>query len=180
MEIRWDDYVVYDETSPSGLRWKVSRGRNAVRPGAVVGSLDKRRRWYTNSSVKGSKRSHFCHRIIWEIHNGPIENGFVIDHIDGDTSNNSVRNLRIVTPCINARNQKKASNNTSGITGVSLERKSSGLEYWVAQYCDNNRLLVRRRFSVAKLGHYEARQQAIQYRKEMLILVGGYSNRHGT
>lgn len=180
MEEKWSDYFVYDETSPSRLRWKISRGRNRVRAGDVVGSLDSRGRWCTRASLNGKYQNYFCHRIVWELHNEKIPGGLVIDHIDGNVKNNCICNLRLVTPCINSRNQKKPSNNTSGVTGVSFECKASGLQYWLAQYCDNNKVLRRRRFSVAKLGYLEAKQQAIQYREEMLKIIGGYSVRHGT
>ena len=33
------------------------------------------------------------HRIVWEIHNGPIPKGFDIHHKDGDKLNNAINNL---------------------------------------------------------------------------------------
>ena len=44
--------------------------------------------------------------------------GFVIDHIDGDTLNNSINNLRICKHEENLRNQKINKNNKSGFKGV--------------------------------------------------------------
>lgn len=54
--------------------------------GCFVGyKKDKRRIW---------KRGH---RLVWETFNGDIPNGFEIDHIDNDKTNNRLDNLRLVT-----------------------------------------------------------------------------------
>ena len=37
------------------------------------------------------------HRWIWDLHNGPIPKGFDIHHIDGDTLNNDITNLRLMS-----------------------------------------------------------------------------------
>lgn len=44
------------------------------------------------------------HRLMWEIFNGPIPNGYEIDHIDRNPSNNALNNLRLVTHSENAKN----------------------------------------------------------------------------
>lgn len=38
-----------------------------------------------------------AHRFIWECHNGVITGNKVINHIDGDKTNNSLRNLELIT-----------------------------------------------------------------------------------
>lgn len=43
------------------------------------------------------------HRIVWEVHNGPIPDQFEIDHIDGCKTNNHISNLRLVTHAENLR-----------------------------------------------------------------------------
>src|SRR4051794_16489510 len=37
------------------------------------------------------------HQEVWRAHRGPIPKGYEIHHHDGDTSNNSINNLRCVT-----------------------------------------------------------------------------------
>ena len=71
----------------------------------------KNERYYRNAHYK----PHSLHRAVWEYHNGKIPEGMVIDHIDRNTDNNQIENLRCVTLSENARNisseakaQKKA------------------------------------------------------------------------
>lgn len=53
---------------------------------------------------KAMKRA-FCrvHRIVWELHNGPVPEGLEIDHIDGNKQNNDISNLRAVSHSENLR-----------------------------------------------------------------------------
>ena len=52
---------------------------------------------------RSPKRSH---RIIWEMHHGPIPKGMQIDHIDGDCANNKLENLRLATNRENSCNRE--------------------------------------------------------------------------
>ena len=67
-----------------------------------------------------------AHRIIYVMYHNKWPE--LIDHIDGNPSNNCIDNLREVTYAGNARNQKKYKNNTSGCVGV---KKHEGK--WQAQ-----------------------------------------------
>ena len=48
---------------------------------------------------KGRKvgKLHYVHRLVWENFRGEIPEGKEMDHIDGDTSNNSITNLQLIT-----------------------------------------------------------------------------------
>lgn len=69
-----------------------------------------------------------AHRIAWAIHYGVWPKGEV-DHINGDTSDNRIKNLRAVSTSENSKNKSKYRNNTSGITGVSYHK---GIRQWTA------------------------------------------------
>lgn len=62
----------------------------------------------------------YLHRAVWLYHNGELPS--MLDHIDGDTRNNRIENLR---PCTNAQNQynsKVKTNNACGFKGVAYQR----------------------------------------------------------
>ena len=47
------------------------------------------RRW-------GAQPCTLLHRSVWTFHNGPIPEGFVIHHIDGNKANNELENLELL------------------------------------------------------------------------------------
>lgn len=86
------------------LYWTIpARGRQLNKP---VGSKNKA--GYLGFSFEGSH--YYCHRVVYELHNGPIGN-LDIDHIDRNRANNSIENLRVVD-----RSTNRLNNNASNIT----------------------------------------------------------------
>jgi hypothetical protein len=73
-------------------------------------------------------RAYVAARIIWKLVHGydPVE----IDHINRVKTDNRLANLREASRTDNCRNRGLLRNNTSGVSGVYLE-KSSGL--WVVE-----------------------------------------------
>jgi hypothetical protein len=65
-------------------------------------------------------RLYRAHRLAWFYthESWPIH---VIDHIDGDGTNNRISNLREATPSENGANRGMQANNTSGFKGVSFD-----------------------------------------------------------
>ena len=53
--------------------------------------------YYVISSSKEGNRGKQLHRLIYEDHHGPIPKGMQIHHIDGDTTNNDISNLEMVS-----------------------------------------------------------------------------------
>lgn len=89
--------------------------------------------YYTVRLCKDKKHKRFrVHRLmaIAFIPNDDPINKTEIDHIDNNRKNNALSNLRWVTHSQNNINRSKQSNNTSGITGVSFDKKQN---QWVVR-----------------------------------------------
>lgn len=138
----WHEYFNYDNEA-GRLVWKRRplshfkrdmdwRAWNTRRPGKLAGRV-----------VKMGRKWHPAYRIIWEMHNGPIPHGMVIDHIDCCRTNDRLCNLRLATPAQNSRNYKKRSHSTHALKGVSFDKKSkrwssririNGIYIWLGSY----------------------------------------------
>jgi hypothetical protein len=110
---------------------RIARSNNN-KVGDTAGSLDLshhgRSNGYWRVSVDGKR--HYSHRLIWLIAYGnAVDSGLEIDHINGDTSDNRLSNLRLSTPSENGQNQQMRTNNKSGYKGVCWE---SSREKWLA------------------------------------------------
>jgi len=92
-----------------------------------------------------------------------IYNKDQVDHIDGNKTNNHVDNLRFCTNSENQKNCCKRITNKSGILGVYLKNDNR----WVAKWTDFNANSKTKSFSIKKYGEQEAKQLAINLRKEM-------------
>lgn len=120
---------------------------------------------YLQVNVAG--QLYLVHRVIYEMHNGVIPIGMVIDHDDRDKSNNYPNNLKITTYGGNSRNKKKHSNNSSGVTGVSWE---SGRSKWRAH--------IEFQGKAINLGRYTDINDAIAIRLQVEHDLGFHPN-HG-
>lgn len=179
------DFLYYDESSPSALRWKraYNKGSN-VKAGDVAGSLDN---GYWKVHALG--RNYKAYKIVWALHNDfQNQDGYHIDHIDGDSSNNKVENLRLVDPTLNARNKPMLKSNKSGVHGVCFQtvktRQGKYVDRYVAGWRDLQGNPRTKCFSVNKYGKELAEFLAQEYRQhqiDLLNLMGaGYTDRHGT
>jgi hypothetical protein len=181
-EIDWNEVLVEDSSSPTGLRWKIRPSQN-IKAGAVAGCIQTDKKYGRQRFVvRYNKTLWLVHRILWVMRNGSIDINLEIDHINGNTLNNSVENLRLVSTIINNRNQKQYKNNSTGTTGVGFitaKGDTYASAYW-------NNLAGKReykQFSCKKLGLLPAFAAACAYREKMLDELNetgaGYSERHG-
>lgn len=72
------------------------------------------------------KGKHFLvHRAVWEVFNGPIPEGYDIDHIDGNPKNNNLDNLQAITHCENVKRRKMDYSYTVNNFNRGTEKRSS-------------------------------------------------------
>lgn len=136
---------------------RVARAWNTRFSGTKAGSLDS----YGYLQVKINGKLNLVHRIIWLIANG--YNAKNIDHIDGNTINNKIENLRDVTHSKNMKNQKIYKTNKTGLMGVHWLSKKS---VWLAKISNRH------------IGQYECLLDACSARKSMEISNSFHEN-HG-
>lgn len=181
-KINFNDYVYYDETSPSCLRWKINtysgKGGNILerKINDPVGCNKEGRYLFM---LHG--KMYLTYRVIYEMLVDNLCDSDIIDHIDRDCSNNKLSNLRKASHSINMRNRRKFSNDLDN-TGVRWHKKS-GLTYATAYWRDLDGRQISGCFSVKKLGLLPAYQKALICRKSAIedlnIRGAGYTNGHG-
>lgn len=76
---------------------------------------------------KNKRRSLRLHRFVIKAQTGQL-----VDHIDGNTLNNTRDNLRFADKSTNGMNRDKQINNTSGYKGVTFHKQ---MNKWHAQLC---------------------------------------------
>ncbi len=96
-----NEYLEYDSTSESRLRWKVDR-RGTAKAGTVAGRVNGRGYWETG--VNGIL--YLNSRLIAYMESGTDPGDMVVDHVDGNTRNNNVENLQVITQSQNLRKSK--------------------------------------------------------------------------
>lgn len=107
----------------TGLVTRKLRTSNEYLVGTVVGT----KKPPVSTSISGKK--YLLHRLIWVMQTGKWPDN-VIDHINGDSTDNRWINLRDVPQRINARNSAIPQSNKSGVIGVSWDSRTKS---WRAQ-----------------------------------------------
>lgn len=141
------------------LIWKQNKDPKFI--GKVAGV--KRKDGYYSVYVDGDKFA--VHRLIYKYMTG--KEPVIIDHINGDPSDNRWCNIRSVSHQENNMNVGLLKNNKTGTTGVTYR-------------ADQNRYIaiVRINRQNHHLGSYKTEAEAIAARKAANILLG-FSERHG-
>lgn len=103
------EYLSYD--SITGIfTWKKSPKKSGI----VIGdSLKSTRNGYPCVKLKNTQ--FYLHRLAF-VFMGMDPKNFQVDHINGIITDNSWKNLRLVTPTKNAQNRKDQRENKAGIT----------------------------------------------------------------
>ena len=130
-----NEYLEIDSTSKTGLRWAKNRGTRGKKGQEAFTGINGHG-YYTGGLI--GYKGLLAHQVVMFLLNGKWgPSNMHTDHIDGNKLNNSVDNLRYVTPTGNQRNanRKVPSSNTSGYVGVSpWNRYADGSIRFRAQY----------------------------------------------
>ena len=171
----WREHFTYDEAN-GNLTWK-HRPKEAFKnkqafgawtrkyAGRIAGCLT---RGYI--LVRIGNRLYRAHRIIWEMHHGPIPSGMVIDHVNKDRADNRLSNLRLATPLQNGANSKARKHNTTGLKGVMAACSSHNrVKKWRAR--------IRHEGVTRYLGYFHTKEEAhCVYMAELEKLHGAFAS----
>ena len=152
--------LFHDTTDRRGVNWccQAWNGKNAGREAFTANSAG-----YRMGAVFG--RNYGAHRVAWALTSGSWPK--MIDHINGDRSDNRLANLRSVSRLENQRNMKRGSDNKSGQTGVGWD---SSRDRWVAAIGVGGR--------TDHIGRFDKKADAIAARKQAERDFGFHPN-HG-
>ncbi len=108
--------VTYDPET-GVFRWVQSKPGRRASVGAVLGA-----RGYVQVCIDGKR--YYAHRLAWLYVHGSWPTDLV-DHINQDTTDNRIANLRNLTQAENLQNRGKNRNNTSGHRGVAWNKSGN-------------------------------------------------------
>jgi len=114
--------LILDYNSDTGIfTWKFNKSKR-VKAGDSAG-------WLYNGyrQIEINNKQYKAHRLAWLYVNGEMPTN-LIDHIDGNRSNNKISNLREATYQTNSENYKTPKTNKSGVKNVSWYKN---LNKWV-------------------------------------------------
>lgn len=129
--------LLHYEPSTGVLTWKVSRG--GMPAGSVAGN--KNNNGYLKISVQN--RPLLGHRVAWALHYGEWP-GKLIDHINRQTLDNRITNLRLADVAENNINRGKLENTTSKYLGVCWSKDK---RKWLASITSNGRWIYLGKFA---------------------------------
>lgn len=175
-----EKWVKYDETSSTKLRWIAEHTFGGNRLGKDAGGPVNRGRSKC-MTVRINSVAYYVHRVIMVLFGFDVKDK-VVDHIDGDRSNNNISNLRVIERSDNNKNTSMHPSNSSGVSGVH-PHWIRGFKRWIATWTDEFGKRRSKCFSVIKYGEPEAFKLACEYRAKQLIRLENfgifYSKRHG-
>lgn len=165
--INWNELFEYKD---GFIYWKISVKGRKIKTGKIAGcyshgSNKNNGKKYMKVSI--NKKRYYVHRIVWEMHNGFIQHGIEIDHINRDCSDNRIENLRMATRRENSINQPLRKNNRSGFNGIYFLNSASR---WVVELKSKNNKKISR--------YFKNKEDAIHFRKNVMIEEWGEFSPH--
>lgn len=140
----------------------------------VFTNINQRQRCYNDSvagyikegyivlTYKGKK--YLAHRLAYAFMTGEFPpEGYEVDHIDGNTTNNTWSNLRLATHSQNMHNSKLRANNSSGYKGVTWHKHANK---WIAQIQVNGNQIYLGSFNSAEEANSAVMQARVKLHQE--------------
>ena len=115
---------------------------------AVAGKEIKTKNSCGYLQVRFQRKNYQVHRIVWALIHGTDPSKFMIDHINGDKTDNHPLNMRLCNGGQNQLNSKIPLSNTSGVKGVYLDPRPLARP-WRSQYRGK------------KLGYFATKEEAV-------------------
>lgn len=114
-------------------------------------------RGYAMTAIKhnGKWKNQLMHRMIMDVN----DRWMLVDHINGNPSDNRRSNLRLCTNAENMRNRGATKNNTSGVKGLHYHKQCN---LWQARIRLNGKQYTKS-FACKKHGEELAKELAIQW-----------------
>jgi hypothetical protein len=122
---------------------------------------------YAVTNTSGTTTLQFFHNMVMR----HIPTHITVDHINRNSLDNPKSNLRLVDRRIQTINQGIKSNNTSGVTGVSYDKRG---DRWMAIWRDIDGNQCHKYFSSKKYGNDIARTRAIEHCQRMIQSLPHY------
>lgn len=150
------------DTDTGQFFWNQNVGRwGRIKAGTPAGYI--RKDGYVVIRLNG--KLEYAHHLVFLMEGG-IPEGYEVDHINRNTSDNRRTNLRLVTSCQNKYNTKKPVTNKTGVKGV----------HWNA-LTQSYRARIRYDKKHIHIGMFDSLEEAAEaVEKHMRILHGEYFN----
>ena len=153
--------ISYDPLA-GDFHWKIHMDNGKKKPGDIAGSLSGNKEYWRvyifGQDIRGQ-------RLAWFMHYGEDPGPkYLVDHINGNSLDNRIENLRLATDSENSKNRKKGSNNTTGEKGV-YETRQNENPFGAQIYVDGKavKLGVFKTKELAKQAYEEA---SLKYHRE--------------
>ena len=138
---------------------KTSPKSNKFKVGDEIGSLTASEYLTTKINYK----INYVHKIIFLMHHGYIPQ--IVDHIDGNTLNNRIENLRAANLSQNQHNRTIDKKNTSGFKNVSWCKRT---KKWQVTLACNKKQIAFGRFDDIELADLVAQEARDKHHKEFV------------
>lgn len=112
-----------------------------------------------------NSKIYYCHRVIWNLFNGPIPDELEVDHINGNSLDNRIENLRLVTKSKNMINRP-------------CFNKKSGLPKGVTKMRGRFVSRIRQDNTITVLGYFKTPEEAGEaYQKASETIHGEFARK---